>query len=132
MISAELLTLVCALLLHVALMCLFALRANLEIGPSYTLGPRDHAPPRPPSKVTGRLQRALQNSFESLVMFAPAVMVVTLAGAEGGVTTISGWVFVVARLLYIPAYAMGLSPWRSIIWAVGFFATVAMILAAVF
>ncbi|NCU21433.1 MAPEG family protein, partial [Candidatus Falkowbacteria bacterium] len=35
-----------------------------------------------------------------------------------------------ARILYVPAYAYGWTPWRSVIWAVGFFATVAMLIAA--
>jgi uncharacterized MAPEG superfamily protein len=30
-------------------------------------------------------------------------------------------------VLYVPAYAFGWNPWRSLIWAVGFLATVAMI-----
>jgi uncharacterized MAPEG superfamily protein len=33
-------------------------------------------------------------------------------------------------VLYVPAYAAGLVPWRSLIWLVGFLATAAMILAA--
>ncbi|MDP1577536.1 MAG: MAPEG family protein, partial [Cypionkella sp.] len=35
-----------------------------------------------------------------------------------------------ARVLYVPAYAFGLRPWRSAIWAVGFFATLTLIVAA--
>jgi uncharacterized MAPEG superfamily protein len=35
-----------------------------------------------------------------------------------------------ARVLYIPAYAFGLTPWRSLIWLVGLSATLAMLLAA--
>jgi uncharacterized MAPEG superfamily protein len=33
-------------------------------------------------------------------------------------------------VLYVPAYAFGLVPWRSVIWLVGFLATLAMIAAA--
>jgi uncharacterized MAPEG superfamily protein len=40
------------------------------------------------------------------------------------------WAYLAARILYVPAYAMGLVPWRSVVWFVGFGATVAMILAA--
>ena len=35
-----------------------------------------------------------------------------------------------ARILYVPAYYYGLNPWRSLIWAVGFLATLLMLLAA--
>jgi uncharacterized MAPEG superfamily protein len=33
-------------------------------------------------------------------------------------------------VLYVPAYAFGLSPWRSLIWAVGFLATTLMLVTA--
>ena len=36
--------------------------------------------------------------------------------------------YLVARLAYVPAYAFGLTPWRSIIWFVGFGATLVMLL----
>jgi uncharacterized MAPEG superfamily protein len=32
----------------------------------------------------------------------------------------------------VPAYAFGWAPWRSLIWAVGFLATLIMLLAALF
>ena len=35
-----------------------------------------------------------------------------------------------ARVLYIPAYAFGWTPWRSAIWGVGFLATLTMLIAA--
>ena len=35
-----------------------------------------------------------------------------------------------ARILYVPAYAFGWNPWRSAIWAVGFLATLTMLIAA--
>jgi len=37
-----------------------------------------------------------------------------------------------ARILYVPAYVLGLAPWRSLIWFVGLAATVAMLLSALF
>ena len=38
--------------------------------------------------------------------------------------------YLIARVLYIPAYYFGWRPWRSLIWFVGFGATVLMLLAA--
>jgi uncharacterized MAPEG superfamily protein len=46
------------------------------------------------------------------------------------VTQNAAWVYLVARVLYIPAYAYGLRPWRSAVWGVGFIATLTMIVAA--
>jgi uncharacterized MAPEG superfamily protein len=41
------------------------------------------------------------------------------------------WAYLIARILYVPAYASGVYLIRSLIWAVGFFATLTMLLAAV-
>ena len=40
------------------------------------------------------------------------------------------WVYLGARVLYVPAYASGVYLVRSLIWTVGFGATVVMLLAA--
>ena len=95
----------------------------------YTSGPRDQPPTRKMSTVTARLQRALNNHFEGLILFTLAVVVVTLGNQASPFTAACAWTYLGARGLYIPAYALGLSPLRSAIWGVGFLATVAMIIA---
>jgi uncharacterized MAPEG superfamily protein len=57
---------------------------------------------------------------------------VTLSGQSSGFTAACAWVYLVARVLYVPAYAFGLVPWRSLIWMVGFAATTLMLLSALF
>jgi uncharacterized MAPEG superfamily protein len=104
--------------------------ANLELGSRYFTSPRDRAPDRELSVRTARLKRAYENHREWIVPFAIAVAVVQMAGANSGFTAACAWVYVAARLAYVPAYALGWSPWRSAIWAVGFFATLAMLVAA--
>ena len=46
------------------------------------------------------------------------------------VTQTAAWVYLGARILYVPAYYLGWRPGRSAIWAVGFFATLTLLLAA--
>ena len=128
--TPELTALALAGLLQVVQYALFAIPANRELGTGYTSSPRDTPPPRPLSIFTGRMQRALNNHFEALILFTLAVAVVTLGNQSSAVTQYAAWTYLAARLLYIPAYAAGLRPWRSAIWAVGFFATVTMIVAA--
>ncbi|MDP3261865.1 MAG: MAPEG family protein [Tabrizicola sp.] len=128
--TPELTVLALAGLLQAAQYVAFALPANLELGTRYTSGPRDRAPERPLSTVTGRLQRALNNHFEALILFTLAVVVVTLGDQSTPVTRTAAWAYLAARVLYIPAYAFGWQPWRSAIWAAGFFATVTMLVAA--
>ncbi|WBU65066.1 MAPEG family protein [Paracoccus aerodenitrificans] len=128
--TTELTVLALAALLQACQFAIFAVRANLELGPAVTMGPRDK--PVAMSAVTGRLQRALSNHFEGLSLFTIAVVVVTLGEAQSGLTAICAWLYLIARVLYVPAYALGWTPWRSVIFAVGFFATMIMILAALF
>ena len=128
--TQELTALTCAALLQVVQYGLMALPANLELGTAVTAGPRDDPDVlRRLTPRTARLVRALNNHFEALILFTIAVTVVTLGGKSSPVTEVCAWVYVAARVAYVPAYAFGLSPWRSAIWAIGFFATVAMLLA---
>ena len=128
--TPELTALALAALLQVAQIVLFATPANLELGTAYTSGPRDMPPARPLSTVTARLQRALDNHYDALTLFTVAVLVVTLGGQSTPVTRTAAYAYLAARVLYIPAYALGLAPWRSVIWSLGLIATLTMILAA--
>ena len=114
---------------------LMAVPANLELGVRKTLSPRDPQSLGKPlieqvSPVTGRLFRALNNHFEGLILFTLAVVVVTLGQQSTATTQTCAWVYLAARILYVPAYALGLRPWRSVVWFIGFLATLTMILAA--
>ena len=133
--TPELTVLALAGLLQVVQYVLMAVPTNLELGPDKTAGPRDPDRLGPPlieqvSPRTGRLIRALNNHFEGLILFTIAVVVVTLGAASSPFTQACAWIYLAARLLYIPAYALGLTPWRSVIWAVGFLATTLMLVAA--
>lgn len=128
--SVELTVLALAGLLQAVQFILFALPANMELGTGYTSSARDKPPSRQLSVTTARLQRAMNNHFEGLILFTLAVVVVTLGAQSTAVTQTAAWVYLVARVLYIPAYAFGWRPWRSAIWGIGFFATVTMIVAS--
>lgn len=128
--TPELLSLTLAALLQVVQFTLFATPANLELTPKYTTSPRDVPPARALSKLTGRLQRALNNHFEALILFTIAVVVVTLSNQSTPTTQTAAYTYLAARILYVPAYAFGWAPWRSAIWGVGLIATVTMLIAA--
>ncbi|NJM84168.1 MAG: MAPEG family protein [Tabrizicola sp.] len=127
--TPELTVLALAGLLQAVQFILFAAPANRELGVGYTSSPRDRPPSRQVSTLTGRLQRAMNNHFEGLILFTLAVVVVTLGNQSTQVTQYAAWAYLGARVLYIPAYAFGWRPWRSAIWGVGFFATLTMIVA---
>lgn len=129
-LTTELYILALAFFLQVFQLMLYGVVANLQVGVGYSMSARDTA--KSLTGVAGRLQRALNNHFEALILFAIAVGLVTALGASNAATEICAHAYLVARILYVPAYAQGLTPWRSIIWAIGFFATIAMVVIAVF
>ena len=128
--TAELTALALAGLLQGLQFMLMAVPANLELGSGYTTSARDRPPSREMSALTGRLHRALTNHFEGLTLFAPATLLIGLTGQSTALTAVLAWTYLLARALYIPAYAYGWRPWRSAIWGVGFTATMALYLLA--
>lgn len=128
--TPELTVLTLAALLQVVQFGLYAIPANLELGVGYTSSSRDSAPKRQISQTTARLLRAFNNHFESLALFTIAVIVVTLSNQSNSTTQYAAYAYLAARILYIPAYAFNLTPWRSAIWFVGFLAILTMLIAA--
>ena len=130
--SAELTALTLATLLQMVQFVAFAVPANRELGQGYTLSPRDRPPNNSMSDRTARLGRAFDNHVQWLLLFAIAVAIIELSGQNSGVTALCAWAYLISRVAYVPAYALGLTPWRSAIWAVGFLATLLTLLAALF
>ncbi len=119
-----------AALLQFVQFIVMAVPVSLQLGVAYTGGNRDAQ--LQATGVPGRLKRALDNHFEGLVLFTIAVLVVVLGEASSPVTEKCAWVYLWARILYVPAYAWGVFLVRSLIWSVGFIATAVMLIAALF
>ena len=133
--TTELEVLALAVILQAVQFALMSIAANIDLGPSKTLSARDETRLGGPlssqlSDKPARLYRAMNNHFEALILFTAAVVVVILADRTTGFSAICAWTYLGARILYVPAYYFGLAPWRSLIWFVGFFATLAMVLSA--
>jgi uncharacterized MAPEG superfamily protein len=108
------------------------LTANLrtaETGIQYNASARDGEAP-PPRPVTARLQRAQANLFETLPLFIGAVLIAHVSGSEGDLTLWGCWMYLIARIVYIPLYAAGIPYVRSLVWLVSL-AGLIMVLAAV-
>ena len=123
-----LLSLALAALLQAAQIGLAGAAMNRDVGLDWNASPRDSQPQF--SVLTGRLRRAVDNHFEGLILFTIAVLLVMVTDTDSLVTAVCAWLYLFARLLYVPAYAWGWSPWRSLIWAVGFLSTLVMIVAS--
>jgi len=108
---------VLAVLLAYAQLTIYAVFANRDYGPGYTMSTRDVGSDRPASVITGRLRRAYENHLETLPWFAIAVLVAHAAGATSWITAASSLIYLGARIVYVPCYAFG---WRlrSLVWSV--------------
>jgi len=127
--TVELTVLAYAAILQFIQFGLMAVPVNLQLGVRYTAGTRDEE--RRPTGTAGRLMRALNNHFEGLILFTIAVVVVTLGDASSPVTERAAWTYLVARVLFVPAYMSGVFLLRSVIWSIGFLATLVMLIAGV-
>ena len=119
-----------AALLQIIQFLIMAVPVNLTMGIAYTAGSRDQ--PKEIPGIAGRLKRAFDNHFEGLALFTIAVVVVTLGNASSDFTVNCAWAYLIARVLYVPAYASGIFMLRSLIWFVGLVATTLMLVAALF
>jgi uncharacterized MAPEG superfamily protein len=90
---------------------------NKETGRAYNVGPRDEPGP-PVGKVTGRLQRAHRNLLETLPVFAGAILIAHIANREGVLTLWGAWLYLLARIVYVPLYAFGVPLIRSLAFQV--------------
>lgn len=126
--SAETTALGLAALLQAVQIGIAGWSMNRDVGVQWNASARDHQPQFSP--LTGRLRRAVNNHFEGLIFFTIAVVMVSIEDRSSALTVLCAWVYLMARILYVPAYAFGWSPWRSLIWSAGFLATLVMIVFA--
>ncbi|MBX3476085.1 MAG: MAPEG family protein [Brevundimonas sp.] len=101
-----------------------------ELGLKWNAGARDGVPP-PPGPLAGRLMRAQANLFETLPIFAAAVIMAHVAGEDGQMTFLGTHLYFFGRLVYLPLYAFGIAYVRSLAWAVSL-AGLVMVIAALF
>jgi len=127
--TTELILLAWTLVLALVQIMLTANLRTAETGIQYNASARDGEAP-PPRPVTARLQRAQANLFETLPLFIGAVLIAHVSGSEGDLTLWGCWMYLVARIVYIPLYAAGIPYVRSLVWLVSL-AGLVMVLAAV-
>ena len=102
--------------------------ATGQLGMGYLLSSRDEQ--RTLTGITGRLDRALTNSITAMALFAPAILILALKDGFGSATLTTAQIFLIARVLYVPAYGFGLTGIRTALWLTGFAATVILYLIA--
>lgn len=88
-----------------------------EYGLKWNIGPRDEAVP-PPGPLSGRLARAQANFLETFPIAIVALIGVVVANRTSASTALGAWIWLGARIVYLPLYAAGVPVIRSIVFAV--------------
>ena len=115
--------------LYTALILLLQVTGAMsQLGMGYLLSSRDEH--RTLTGITGRLDRALVNSVTAMALFAPAILILAVKDEFSATTLTAAQAFLIARILYVPAYALKLTGVRTLLWLAGFAATVVLYLVA--
>ena len=88
-----------------------------QYGRKWNAGARDEALP-PPNAMTGRLMRAQANFQETFPIAIVALLGVVIAGLTNWWTALGGWIWLGARIVYLPLYAAGVPYVRTLVWAI--------------
>jgi len=94
----------------------------------YLMSARDE--PREVGLMTARIKRALDNSITAMALFAPAVLLLEVQNKTDNASLLACQVFLVARIIYLPVYALGVPAIRTLAWLAGFAATAILYLLA--
>ena len=88
-----------------------------QYGRKWNVGARDEVLP-PPDAMTGRTMRAQANFQETFPIAIAALLGVVIAGRTSPMTALGGWIWLGARVVYLPLYAAGVPVIRTIVFIV--------------
>lgn len=88
-----------------------------QYGRNWNVGARDEALPEA-NVMTGRTMRAQANFQETFPIAIVALLGVVLASKTSPTTALGGWIWLGARVVYLPLYAAGIRFVRTAIWTV--------------
>jgi uncharacterized MAPEG superfamily protein len=88
-----------------------------QYGRKWNMGARDETLP-PPTPITGRTIRAQANFEETFPIAIVALLGVVLANKTSATTALGGWIWLGARIVYLPLYAAGIPVIRTIVFVI--------------
>ena len=88
-----------------------------QYGRKWNVGARDEALTEP-NPVTGRTMRAQANFQETFPIAIIALLGVVVAQRTSQWTAIGGWIWLGARVVYLPLYAVGVPVIRTVVWTI--------------
>ena len=105
-----------ALLLFIHIFAAVHLKTR-QYGAKWNMGARDETQPAL-DPLAGRLSRAQANFLETFPIAIIALLGVVIAGRTSASTALGGWIWLGARVVYLPLYAAGVPIIRTLTWTV--------------
>ncbi|WP_066553588.1 MAPEG family protein [Croceicoccus bisphenolivorans] len=110
------------ILLYAAILLLVHVFAEVhfktkQYGTKWNMGARDEDLP-PLNPVAGRLGRAKANYLETLPVAIIVLFGVVVAGRTSEMTALGGWLWLGARIVYLPLYWAGVPMVRTLVFLV--------------
>jgi len=118
------LALACGLLL-VHLFAAIRLKTQ-QYGTQWNMGARDEDLP-PLNPVAGRLARAQANYQETFPVVAALLLALVVTGKTSDLTAAAAWVWLGARVIYLPLYWAGVPKVRTLVWGVALLALLVLL-----
>ena len=115
------------LLFHILLQGVLATR---ELGSAWNAGPRDEAR-EPKDALAGRAARASRNFQETYPAFIGLLLGLAFLGDDSGLGVVGGWLWLIARIAYVPLYLAGIPYIRSVVWLASVVGLLVMMFALV-
>jgi len=112
--SIELICLELSVLLFIAHVVCQAVLTQGEFGQPFLFSPRDKQP-QAKGPAVGRATRALNNFTENYGAFVAMDLALIATGHTGG---LGAAVWIIARIVYLPLYLVGIPVVRTAVWAI--------------
>jgi|SRR5450830_1694 len=102
-----------------------------QYGTQWNISARDGEMPAL-NPLPARLLRAQANLFETLPLFAIAILIATVAHKTSWMTEVGAVTYLIARLIYLPLYAFGVPVVRTLVWLISMLGFLLVLVALIF
>ncbi|EZP57287.1 MAPEG family protein [Sphingomonas sp. RIT328] len=126
--ATEMIVLAASIVLLVVHIMLQGQTATHDRGLAWNAGPRDEGDVKPLGVLAGRAARALANFQETYPAFLALALGLAATGQTGGLGAIGALVWLIARIVYIPLYLLGVPYVRSLVWVVAMLGLLLMLI----
>ncbi len=99
---------------------------NLELPFGYLFTSRDK-PAASSGVLFGRATRALANYVENFTPFVALALALIITQRTGGAGALGATIWVLARIVYIPVYVLGIVYVRTLVWGISIVGLVMML-----